>query len=64
VPGAPENKSAYFHLLLILESFGIAVCKPEPFGSSFNLTVNTSPEIDVTWYSLKSSTDTVFAVSE
>ena len=64
VPGGPENKSAYFQRLLIFESSGIAVCKPAPDGSSFNLIVNTSPEIDTTSYSLKSSIDTVFAVSE
>ena len=41
-----------FQRLLILESFGIAVWKPPPAGSSFNLTVNVSDEIDTTSYSL------------
>jgi hypothetical protein len=45
VPGAPENWSAYFQRLLILESFGIAVCKPAPDGSSFNLTVSAFVDV-------------------
>jgi hypothetical protein len=66
VPGGPENWSAYFQRLLIFESSGIAVCKPAPDGSSFKRIVNAFVDvlIAVTSYSLKSSTDTVFAVSE
>ena len=45
VPGGPVNKSAYFHLLLIFELSGIAVCKPAPHGSSFKRIVNAFVDV-------------------